>query len=69
MEPFALFNFLQSLLQPPQNSKQTPSSDSTPENVVPPTETTQAGQDREENRDAFLQFIEAHERRSKRIKK
>ena len=69
LEPFGLFNFLQSLLQTPQNSNEPPLSDAVSDESVFNEETPQITQEREENTDAILQFIEAHDRRSKRIKK
>ena len=64
MEPFALFQFLQSLLKNP------PAQD-TQENITPsepvvekPTEPTKVP-----NNDTYLQFITNHEKRSQNIKK
>lgn len=69
MEPFGLFQLLQTLLTPPtppaQNPSEPPAFEEAETNAPPPPpmdENTPA-------KDAYLQFMQAHDTRAKRTKK
>ena len=78
MEPFGLFQFLQSFLnQNPENTPPTPpaSTGESNDNVASTPTNEQTGQKVEygeqpdASSQAFLSFMQAHETRAKRIKK
>lgn len=74
MEPFGLFQILQSFLS--QNEKNTPKTEEVPlhqdvqkteEETIPPQPSPEKKED--STNQAFLSFMQAHENRAKRIKK
>ena len=78
MEPFGLFQFLQSFLnQTPENAPATPpaSTGESTDNVAPTMVNAQTEQTANDDappnasNQAFLSFMQAHETRAKRIKK
>ena len=76
MEPFGLFQFLQSFLnQTTENTPTTPTpfASEKENNVAPPAEQGDAnaeyGEQSDASNQAFLSFMQAHDRRAKRIKK
>ena len=73
MEPFALFQLIQSLLSPEKSNEgantATPPQTPSAENEPPTTFTEQEPATNPASQEAVLQFLSAHESRAKRIKK
>lgn len=75
MEPFGLFQILQSLLSgntaaAPAKQEQPPENTGEPAEEKAPRELENASLEKDErSHSAILQFMEAHDARSKRIKK
>ena len=70
MEPFGLFQFLQSLLNSPTDSGTT-STEETAQTAEPPLNTTgkQPCAAENKNNEAYLRFISDHEKRARNTKK
>ena len=68
MEPFGLFQFLQSLLNSPaQTTSETPKSEGEkPSENIPSSSHRPVQNDK--NSEAFVQFMQEHDRRSRRTK-
>jgi hypothetical protein len=58
LEPFGLLNFLKTLLPPTEEAPQHPAPEEEKEPYPPPVE--------EEKENAYLRFIEQHDKRAKR---
>ena len=69
MEPFGLFQFLQSLLTNPSASPLSGSDEPTETKTPPSTEHTPAEPSPQANNEAYLQFIANHEKRAKQTRK
>ena len=68
MEPFGLFQFLQSLLQNPSSSTENTAQKQEDEVIPNPPESPREGQQPPVS-DTYLQFIANHEKRSHGIRK
>lgn len=68
MQPFGLFSLLQNLLE---NTSSTDNATSTTpsEESTPPPETPVENLERNENRQAILNFLTAHEQRARKTRK
>lgn len=69
MEPFGLFQFLQSLLNTPSSPQENTSSNTYKDAEEPPQPNVSAPPIEPKNNDAYMQFISAHESRVKKTRK
>ena len=69
MEPFGVFQFLQSLLNSPAPTQENPSSPTFQNTEEPPPAENKNISPVLKNNDAYIQFISAHESRVKRTRK
>ena len=70
MEPFGLFQFLQSLLNSPQteqNNASSPANENSSEHTPPASSPAPA--DEPKNNDTYLKFIAEHEKRMQKTRK